>query len=83
MLTLFEDLNDDIDILVCTKHVVELLIGRLAEDSLGACGGVEDVEAVDDIGQGNGAVTLRPLGKGLVVDKDDKLVGLVGLGLVR
>lgn len=60
-LSLFEDLGDDVDVLVGSKVRVELLLARVSHDALCSLSSVKDLEGVDDVGQGNRLVASLPL----------------------
>lgn len=70
-LTLFENLLDDVDVLVGVEVVVELLLGWVAHDALSALTGVEDLERVDDVREWDRLVAALPLLVHVGVGDDD------------
>lgn len=81
--SLFEDLLNDVDVLVSSKVVLELLLARVAHNSLGALTCVEDLERVNDVGQGDGLVSSLPLLVGGSVCDDNLIeVRRIDFGLV-
>ncbi len=77
-----QDVCHDIDVLVTIKDGIEQLLARPTHDSLGTLAGVEDVERVDYVSEGDGFVAFNPFGVLVTVDNDHEFVGGLRVGLV-
>lgn len=82
-LSLFENLRHDIHVLVRAEVILELLLRWVAHDALGTLSGVEDLERVNNVGEGDRLVASLPLLVDVGVGDDDLVeVGGVDVRLV-
>lgn len=60
-LSLLQNVLHHINVLVRTKVVLELLLRWVTHDTLGTLSRMEDLERVDDVGEGDRLVSVFPL----------------------